>query len=117
MRPVNATLDSASEPEGFFSSATRMTDEAKSATLAAIGRAQAKVGDKEGARASLDKGHRRPFAADQDRTTVQSGRLFGWYDPGTLRKLMAIRFQALIAATAQVRSTSSFSVNCCLTSA
>jgi hypothetical protein len=55
-----------------------MTDEAKSATLAAIGRAQAKVGDKEGARASLDKGHRRPLAADQDRTTVQSGRLFGW---------------------------------------
>ena len=55
-----------------------MTDEAKSATPAAIGRAQSKVGDKKGARASLDEGHRRPFAADQDRTTVQSGRLFGW---------------------------------------
>ena len=42
---------------------------------------------------------------------------FGWYVPGTLRKLIATRFQALIAATAQVRSTSSFSEKCPLASA
>src|SRR6185369_9759693 len=36
---------------------------------------------------------------------------FGWYAPGTARMLMATRFQALMAAAAQVRSTSSFSEN------
>lgn len=37
----------------------------------------------------------------------------GWYDPGTLRKLIASRFQPLMAITAIVRSTSSFSEKCC----
>ena len=34
----------------------------------------------------------------------------GWYVPGTLRPAMARRFQALIVATASVRSASSFSL-------
>lgn len=36
----------------------------------------------------------------------------GWYAPGSDLELMAIRFQALIAATAMVRSDSSFSEKC-----
>jgi hypothetical protein len=55
-----------------------------------------------------DSGCRRPLegspadlhADDHDRTAAQPGRRFGWQDPGTLRKLMATRFRALIAATA-----------------
>ena len=47
---------------------------------------------------------------------VQLGReRAGWYLPGVDRAAIAIRFHALIAATAIVRSESSCSLNCCFT--
>jgi hypothetical protein len=45
-------------------------------------------------------------------TAFQLAATAGWYLPGTMRAEMDRRFQALIVATANVRSASSFSLKC-----
>ena len=49
---------------------------------------------------------RAPFA------TAQAVTCAGWYAPGVNRPAMDSRFHALIAATASVKSASSFSLKC-----